>query len=226
MGNNQKILQTAFGWHENPFPIRNPGQWSELYSGIYQNWYRDFNAQIGRYLEIDPIGLNDGTNQYGYAYQNPVRYFDINGKAVFAPCDGGDSNGSVRCSGVAGEFWIVNCDSHPCTKHCTEAHERSHLSDFMGDMPSACEGARPGGLPLFSNEMSDSDKNEWHARTECRASTIGLRCARESLEVLEKFPQWFRSWCNDTDCRKEILNRMDLEKELLRFYGCVARGFN
>ena len=220
--NSENILQTAFGSHEKSFPIRNPGQWADSVSGIYQNWYRDFNPQIGRYLEIDPIGLKDGLNQYGYAYQNPIRFFDINGKAVFPICDGGAINGTVRCDGRGG-FWLVNCDSHACTKHCTKAHEQSHINDFVRDMPSSCKGVPAGGLPNFLE--TPVGKDEWHARSECRASIVGHRCAWETLKAFEDFPQWFRSWCNENDCRKAIFKRLELEEKLLEYYSCSTRGF-
>lgn len=72
---------TAFGQAEilNNLVIQNlrfPGQYYDAESGLHQNYFRDYEPKIGRYIQADPIGLDGGINVYGYAYQNPVRYTD------------------------------------------------------------------------------------------------------------------------------------------------------
>jgi len=61
------------------FPLRFPGQWFQAESGLYQNWMRDYDPTTGRYMQADPLGLVDGASVYGYARQNPGRYFDFFG---------------------------------------------------------------------------------------------------------------------------------------------------
>src|SRR5690606_25342081 len=41
--------------------------------------YRAYNPQMGKWLSRDPIGQNDGINQYLYVWSAPVNFLDING---------------------------------------------------------------------------------------------------------------------------------------------------
>ena len=43
-----------------PIALRFPGQWFQSESGLHQNWMRDYDPTMGRYLKADPLGLVDG----------------------------------------------------------------------------------------------------------------------------------------------------------------------
>ena len=45
-------------------------------TGYYYNHFRDYYQNIGRYLEVDPLGLGAGTNVYAYAGSNPATRVD------------------------------------------------------------------------------------------------------------------------------------------------------
>jgi RHS repeat-associated protein len=62
---------------------RFPGQYLDPETNLYYNYFRDYDPNIGRYIESDPIGLGGGINTYGYALQNPLTHYDPDGRLAF-----------------------------------------------------------------------------------------------------------------------------------------------
>ncbi|WP_121022136.1 RHS repeat-associated core domain-containing protein [Litoreibacter meonggei] len=52
-----------------PMNLRFPGQWFQSESGLHQNWMRDNDPTLGRYVQGDPLGLVDGSSIYGYVWR-------------------------------------------------------------------------------------------------------------------------------------------------------------
>ena len=59
--------------------LRFPGQIADAHSGLFYNYFRDYDPETGQYVESDPIGLDGGLNTYGYVEGNPVTYVDFFG---------------------------------------------------------------------------------------------------------------------------------------------------
>ena len=60
-----------------------PGQLYDRESSYWYNYFRDYDASLGRYIQSDPTGLAGGINTYSYAYQNALLYVDPYGLLNF-----------------------------------------------------------------------------------------------------------------------------------------------
>jgi len=55
---------------------RFPGQYYDAETGLHQNYFRDYEASLGRYVQRDPIGLRGGINVFGYVGAGPIGFVD------------------------------------------------------------------------------------------------------------------------------------------------------
>jgi RHS repeat-associated protein len=67
------------------FNQRLPGQTFDAESGLFQNWNREYNPRIGRYMQSDPIGLAGGINTFAYVESDPLEVSDPMGLQTVIP---------------------------------------------------------------------------------------------------------------------------------------------
>ena len=64
--------------------LRFPGQWFQSESGLHQNWMRDYDPTLGRYLQADPLGIEPGPALFTYALNAPTINVDPDGRNPYA----------------------------------------------------------------------------------------------------------------------------------------------
>jgi RHS repeat-associated protein len=74
------VSEVAFAYN-----LRFPGQYYMAETGLNYNYQRDYDPQVGRYVESDPIGLHGGSfSTYSYGGGNPISDVDPKGEAIEA----------------------------------------------------------------------------------------------------------------------------------------------
>ncbi len=136
--------------------LRYPGQYSDSY-GVNYNYFRDYEAGTGRYLESDPIGLGGGINTYVYGINNILRFIDPFGLQIpDAWCGPG-----MRAEPILGSASAARCipdpSKDPNEKICISGdcafyspeHNCSCMLDCMVDQSAVTRTCSALSAPLI-----------------------------------------------------------------------------
>jgi RHS repeat-associated protein len=83
--NPQNLTGAALTAGQFRYNLRFPGQVYDAETAKHYNYFRDYDPNLGRYLESDPIGLRGDITTYGYVRALPTRLIDPLG---LASCEG------------------------------------------------------------------------------------------------------------------------------------------
>ena len=93
----------VFGTPSAGLDLRLPGQWSQAETGgLHQNWFRDYDPSLGRYIEADPLGIDAGQNVYAYVGGDPLNESDPLGLWPFGLPGQGTATSQIQ-SALQGE---------------------------------------------------------------------------------------------------------------------------
>lgn len=151
------------------YNLRFPGQYYQAETGLNQNWFRDYDPTVGRYLESDPMGLRAGLNTYAYVRSQPAlltdpRGLDINPKQTCIDGLGIGCKGQQNNPNVPGEPAKPAKPKLPDTDYCAK-----HSIELNGCL-TCCAGIAVRATVLEFN---------WHGlcNVECERQYVGF-CPR------------------------------------------------
>ncbi len=143
------------------FKLRYPGQVWDEETGLAYNLHRYYDAQVGRYVQADPIGLDGGWNRFGYVGGDSLSYSDPLG---LCPC--GNVVDLLQLARSDKRDWSQEADrsdvnkafgegTYKCNLFADEQYETAGYNlPNVGGMPWS-----KGKYPPGAGQLSDSSFN-------------------------------------------------------------------
>lgn len=123
------------------FNLRYPGQYADVESGLFYNYFRSYDSRTGRYSQPDPIGLDGGWSRFGYVGGNPLSAADPRGQVVQVLAPAGAGVLGVGCSLSAGCRKAVNDIARSCGQAIDWVKDR--MFSAGATPPDAESGSEP-----------------------------------------------------------------------------------
>lgn len=158
------------------FDMRFPGQRYDAIVGLNYNYSRNYDANIGRYLESDRIGLKGGLNTYSYVDASPLSFIDKNAEGKWVPltCDSAThlffvTQKELVCPGK-GPLGARSCKAGDgCFSHLINAGKFRQCATIRSAIQTLCFGNIPIYQQEIINALNGEKKCRGFAEIECAA---------------------------------------------------------
>ena len=121
-------------------PLRFPGQYEDGETGLFYNYFRYYDAEVGRYVTSDPIGLRGGVNVFIYGNNNPLLFVDPDGNAAcIVKFEKDKPKAKLKCYSFKSKAWmeIDVASGNNAIKGCKNNQECADKKN-VGPIPKGC----------------------------------------------------------------------------------------
>ena len=153
--------------------LRFPGQYFDVETRLNQNWNRDYDSTVGRYVQSDPLGVIGGVNTYEYVDGNPLKYIDSDGLNPAASIIVGAEIGTSILPGVgtiagavfgaaAGVGIGIVIDQAIESRSLAGSEERLPIVNPGRDCNGNCNPCPPGKRWFVARPGHGHENGYWH----------------------------------------------------------------
>ncbi|WP_271065631.1 RHS repeat-associated core domain-containing protein [Caulobacter sp. NIBR1757] len=168
----RKYTYSAFGESTDNvtgYPWRFTGQRFNSWTGLYHFKARAYSPALGRFMQPDPIGYDDGPNIYAYVKNDAMNAVDPTGLQCLT-CE----KGNIRENGEVGDYFNASAylkssiqDNYEgCGLRCGERYTTTYQFMELNAVPGA-----GGGTKLGAYEVWDS----WEGRVVEAGDFVGVK---------------------------------------------------
>jgi RHS repeat-associated protein len=215
-------------------PIRAPGQYADPETGLYNNFQRNYDPEVGTYLEEDPFGVWGGPNRYNYGDVSPLRLYDPMGLWTaedvknwlmwtgltasvaglsLATVAGAPVLIPIVTVGVVADLGILGISSHQCYQHFRDPCNQQFSGWDCVDIPLSALGAAGGATALkgLAREvrLGEELKDGYRAVSEAEAKDIldnGFRPRPDGRSMDDK---WFSETLEGAEKFRKLVKDSD-----------------
>jgi len=141
------------------------------------NYFRDFDPQVGRYVESDPIGLMGGSySTYSYVGANPLYWIDPLGLKP------GDTFPTVQGAAVDALDWVYNTYPNADYEYAGSVYPDGN-GGYVATAPNA--GNQSSSSPSWPVGGGDSASAIYHTHGQCTPGKDNDNFSRPDAESLQ-----------------------------------------